>query len=79
MSHKDLRLSASCISCFKRCKMAFFYQYMLGLQPVQETDALRIGSVYHACREIIGEMQSGTVKCFNKAHRHGPLDTPCLI
>lgn len=74
-----LRMSASCISCFKQCKMRFFYQYMLGLQPVDESDALRIGIVYHMCREIIGEMQKGTTECWHKCHKKGQLDYPCPI
>lgn len=68
---KCLRMSASCINCFKQCKMRFRNQYMLGLQPTADSDALRIGSVYHACREIIGKIQSGTTKCWGRAHRKG--------
>jgi len=77
---KCLRMSASCISCFKRCKMAFFYQYMLGLRPVEETDALRIGSVYHMCREIIGTMSTGVTECWHKCHRRPKaMKSPCMI
>jgi hypothetical protein len=55
----EMRLSASCISCFKACPMRFFLQYECGLSPAQETEALRIGTVYHTCREILSRGSKG--------------------
>lgn len=54
-----MRLSASSISCFKACPMRFFLNYECGLQPLKETEALRIGTVYHTCREILSRGPGG--------------------
>lgn len=45
-------LSATSIGCFKSCPMRYYYRYVLGLSPVSETDATRMGTNYHKIHEI---------------------------
>ncbi len=47
-----MRLSASCIRCFKACPMRFYYQYVLGLVPAVEPDHFRVGTNYHFIQRI---------------------------
>ena len=47
-----MRLSASCIRCFKACPMRFYYQYVLGLVPAVEPDHFRVGTNYHFIQQI---------------------------
>lgn len=54
-----MRLSASCIGCFKACPMRFYYQYVLGLVPAVEIDAFRMGTNYHYIQQI-NSMQPGS-------------------
>lgn len=54
---RTIRMSASSIACFKACKMRYYLNYVLGLQPAADTESQRIGSVWHACRELITRIQ----------------------
>jgi hypothetical protein len=45
-------LSATSIGCFKACPYRYYYRYVLGLTPVAETDATRMGTNYHKIHEI---------------------------
>ncbi|HUW45788.1 MAG TPA: PD-(D/E)XK nuclease family protein [Dehalococcoidia bacterium] len=53
MTQRDeWRLSASWLKCFKACPMRCKYAYVMGLRPIEETDALRMGSNWHSVLEI---------------------------
>jgi ATP-dependent helicase/DNAse subunit B len=47
-----ISLSATSIGCFKQCPKRYFYRYILGLTPIEDTDALRVGTNYHRVQEI---------------------------
>lgn len=44
--------SATSIGTFKACPMRYYYRYILGLVPILESDALRMGTNYHRIHEI---------------------------
>ena len=58
-----MELSASSIGCFKACPMRFYYRYVLGLVPIVEGDALRVGSNYHRIQEIVSMKPGGVCEC----------------
>jgi len=45
-------LSATSIATFKACPYRYYYRYVLGLVPIIETDATRMGSNWHRIQEI---------------------------
>jgi hypothetical protein len=47
------KLTASRIRSFKRCRRADYYRYELGLRPALDTIALRYGTGFHRCVEIL--------------------------
>lgn len=49
---KNWKLSASFISSFKACPTRCYHKYVLGLVPIVESDALRMGTSWHALLEI---------------------------
>jgi len=46
------QMSASAISAFKHCPTRFRLAYREGLRPAQDTDALRMGTNWHALHEV---------------------------
>lgn len=52
MTRKPLKLSASAITAFKACPMRFRLAYIEGLRPVEETDALRMGTSWAKLQEV---------------------------
>ncbi|MDD4987199.1 MAG: PD-(D/E)XK nuclease family protein [Dehalococcoidales bacterium] len=67
---RTIRMSASSIACFKACKMRYYLNYVLGLQPAEDTESQRVGTVWHACRELITRIQmaqatDGPLTCFH--------------
>ena len=48
-----MRLSISKIKLFKSCRRAYELKYIEGLEPVQKSDALQTGSIYHSKLEEI--------------------------
>lgn len=48
-----MRLSISKIKAFKSCRKLYQFQYLEELEPVQKSEALRLGSNYHELLEII--------------------------
>ena len=66
MTKKKWRLSASFFSAFKACAMRCKLKYVLGLVPVETTDALRMGTNWHKLLEI-AKMKPGSVcpECSN--------------
>jgi len=47
-----LKLSASSIAAFKSCPFRFRNAYVLGIRPVEDTDAQRIGTNWHELLEV---------------------------
>ena len=46
-------ISASSIACFKACPRRYYYAYYLGIRPIEDTEALRMGTNWHECLEIL--------------------------
>ena len=63
MSKKKMHLSATSIACFKACPMRYYYRYIAGLTPIEETDALRVGTNYHRVQEIYDAEPGGVCEC----------------
>ena len=57
---RKYRVSASSIAAFKACPRRYYYAYHEGIRPIEDTDALRIGTNWHECLEIL-TMDSGSV------------------
>ncbi len=64
--NKPMSLSATSIGCYKSCPMRYYHRYVLGLVPVEDTDALRIGSNYHRIHEIADMEPGGVCGCIKK-------------
>lgn len=58
-----VNLSATSISCFKACPMRYYYRYILGLNPIEDTDSLRVGTNYHRIQEIADAKPGGVCEC----------------
>ncbi|HDY89737.1 MAG TPA: PD-(D/E)XK nuclease family protein [bacterium] len=54
MAKKTWKLSASFIASFKACPYRCYLKYVLGLVPIEDTDALRMGTNWHRLLEIMG-------------------------
>ncbi len=63
---KPMSLSATSIGCYKACPMRYYHRYVLGIVPVEDTDALRIGSNYHRIHEIADMEPGGVCECVHK-------------
>jgi len=55
-----LKLSASSINTFKACPFRFRNAYVLGIRPVEDTDAQRIGTNWHEILEV-ASLEPGSV------------------
>jgi hypothetical protein len=66
---KKMHMSATSIACFKACPMRYYYRYIAGLTPIEETDALRVGTNYHRVQEIYDAEPGGVCECVT----NGPL------
>lgn len=60
---KTWQISATSISTFKRCPMEYYYKYILGLRPIVETDALRVGSNWHKIQELYNAPEQSPCVC----------------
>ena len=58
-----IKMSATSIGCFKSCPKRYFYRYILGLAPIEDTDALRIGTHYHRVQELYDAEPGGMCEC----------------
>ena len=58
-----IKMSATSIACFKACPKRYFYRYILGLAPIEETDALRTGTNYHRVQELYDAEPGGVCEC----------------
>lgn len=57
------KLSATSIATFKACPMRYYYKYILGLTPIEDTDSLRVGTNWHRIQEIAGMEPGGVCEC----------------
>lgn len=58
-----IKMSATSIGCFKACPKRYFYRYILGLTPIEDTDALRVGTNYHRVQEVYDAEPGGVCEC----------------
>ncbi len=63
-----INLSATSLQCFKTCPMRYYYRYILGLTPIEDTDALRVGTNYHRIQEIADAEPGGVCECATDYH-----------
>lgn len=54
-----MNLSASAIQAFKACPMRYYYKYVLGIVPAEDTDSQRQGTNWHKILEI-ANLQPGS-------------------
>lgn len=65
-------LSASHIGTFKACPMRYNLRYILGLQPIEETESLRYGSNWHKIQQIVNLKPGDSCPdCKDKIDRRG--------
>lgn len=67
--------SASSIEAFQTCPMRYFLRYVQRIEPVETTDALRMGTTWHKCLEILTLGPGGA--CPND--HHGKTQWPCSL
>ncbi len=68
---KIWKLSASLIATFKACPYRCYLKYVLGIVPIEDTDALRTGTNWHRIREIMGmKPEAVCVECANKGSKN---------
>ena len=60
MGSDIIKMSATSISCYKSCPKRYFYRYILGLTPIEDSDALRVGTSYHRVQELYDAEQPTT-------------------
>lgn len=54
-----LKASFSKLTCFKRCRKLFKYQYKDRLKPKQEKSSLKLGKTVHEVLESFYKMKGG--------------------
>ena len=55
---KKIHLSASALKTFKACPLRYYGTYDLGIRKIEDTEAQRIGTNYHAIQEISDDMDA---------------------
>ena len=73
-SRQTWLMSASSISAFKSCPMRFYLGYVLGYQPVQETDSQRVGNRWHRALEIMRKPAGICRACADKGVKNPECD-----
>ncbi len=63
MGNDIIKMSATSIGCFKSCPKRYFFRYILGLSPIEDSDALRVGTNYHRVQEIYDAEPGGVCEC----------------
>lgn len=61
---KSANQSASSIEAFQACPMRYFLRYVQRIDPIEDTTALRMGTTWHKCLEILTMEPGGA--CPNK-------------
>ena len=73
-----IKMSATSIACLKKCPKLYYLRYILGLAPIEDTDALRVGTNYHAVQEIYDAEPGGVCEgCANMPRQVGFADPAC--
>ena len=70
-----IKMSATSIGCFKACPKRYYFRYILGLAPIEDSDALRVGTNYHRVQEIYDAEPGGVCECVALTREH-PIDDP---
>lgn len=75
MSREHWKLSASWIKAFKACTKRCYYGYIKGIRPIEETDALRMGTNWHELLEVysINNSLDEAVDALNTAYENKPM------
>ncbi len=73
-----IKMSATSIGCFKACPKRYFYRYILGLAPIEDSDALRVGTNYHRVQEIYDAELGGVCEC-QYAEPVGEPNPSCVL
>jgi hypothetical protein len=73
-----MNLSASSIATFKACPFRYYYQYVLGLVSVLDTDSQRMGTNWHRIQQIASMTPGGTCECKTK-HPDLPQQLNCPL
>lgn len=73
-----MNLSASSIATFKACPFRYYYQYVLGLVPVLDTDSLRMGTNWHRIQQIASMTPGGECECKTR-HPELPQQLNCVL
>jgi len=72
-----IRLSASSLATFKACPCRYYYQYVLGLRPISDTESQRMGTCWHALHEVYDQNpdnpMGAIVEHLNKVYSESPI------
>ena len=49
---RKLKLSYSALRTFKECPMKFRLAYLEGIRQIEDTEAQRMGTNWHACQQV---------------------------
>ncbi|MCX7429396.1 MAG: PD-(D/E)XK nuclease family protein [Planctomycetia bacterium] len=60
---QDWKISATCISAFKKCPTAFRLAYVEGLRSADDTESQRVGTNWHACLQVAKLVPGGACLC----------------
>jgi len=76
---KQWRLSASSITCFKKCPYKYFLKYIKGIKLVEEPGHFRYGTNWHRIMEVISLKPNSRCSCTKLQTCVYPADPECLI
>lgn len=78
-----IKMSATSIGCFKACPKRYYFRYILGLAPIEDSDALRTGTHYHRIQEIYDAEPGGVCECGHPVIEEGvpdlDVDSNCVL
>lgn len=60
---QNWKISATCISAFKKCPTAFRLAYVEGLRAIEDTESQRVGTNWHACLEVATMIPGNPCNC----------------
>ncbi|KKN71949.1 hypothetical protein LCGC14_0415950 [marine sediment metagenome] len=69
------KLSASWLKALKSCPMRCYYSYIKGIRPIEETEALRMGTNWHELLEVysLNNDLDEAVDALNVAYENKPM------
>lgn len=74
-----INLSASSIASFKACPFRYYYQYVLGLVPIEDTESQRVGTNYHRIQQIASMKPGGPCECTTVVEGKPYCDGTCVL